>query len=214
MDLVTALRVILMLVSILALGALAWLLLDLRGKVSDSLTSLRSTLANLDRLSKQIVSSGILDQAKLTMNSVGSGVGKIDPLLVQLEGAITEARELLDDATQTSQSVRARVDDLAAMQRELHDTSSALADVVTQLRDQQISVKVGNVLSDASTLMADIGLLAESASSVLDTGKPLVKNASDVISSAKRGVRSIASGAAAVKEGFKAGVDTLTGHDA
>jgi uncharacterized protein YoxC len=213
MDFVTVLRIVLMIVGILALGALTWVLLDMRGKLSDSLSSLRSTLANVDRLSQQVASSGILDQARSTMSSVGSGVEKIDPLLKQLEGTLTEARELLDDATQTSQSVRARVDDLAAMQRELHDTSAALADVTTQLRDQQLGVKVGNLLSDAATLMADIGMLAESASSMLETGKPLVRNASEVISSAKRGVKSIASGAAAVKDGIKAGVETLTGQD-
>lgn len=212
MDLVTSLRIVLYIVGILALGALAWLLFELRAKVSDSLTSLRSTLANLDRLSKQVASSGILDQAKVTMNNVGSGMTKVDPLLVQLDSTLNEARVLLGDATQTSKSVRARVDDLAAMQRELQDTSAALADLMTQLRDQQVPAKLGNVLSDASTLMADVGLLAESASSVLDTGKPLVKNASEVISSAKRGVRSLASGAQAVKEGIKAGVEELTGH--
>jgi len=120
---------------------------------------------------------------------------------------------LLDQARDTMTSVHARVDDLAALQRELQDTSAALADVMTQLRDQQLGTKVGNLLSDASTLMADIGMLSESAASVLDTGRPLVQDASAVIESARRGVRSIAGGAQAVKEGVLAGIETLKGDD-
>jgi hypothetical protein len=213
MDLLNLLRIVLILAGIVALAAAAWLLLDLRRKLGDALENLRATLASVSRLSQQVASSGILDQAKTTMSSVGSGVEKIDPLLLQVQSTLTEASELLEDAAKTSQSVRARVDDLAAMQRELQDTSVALADLLTELRDQNLGVKLGNVLSDASTLMADVGILAENASGVLETGKPLVRGASEVINSAKKGVRSIAGGAQAVKEGIRAGVDVLKGED-
>lgn len=146
---------------------------------------------------------------------------KLGDALANLQGTLANVNRLsqeisgsgiLEETKSTITSARARVDDLAALQHELQDTSSALADLMTQLRDQNLGVKVGNLMSDASTLMADIGLLAESASSVLETGRPLVQNASDVISSARKGVRSIAGGAQAVKEGVKAGIEELTGH--
>jgi hypothetical protein len=177
MTFIDVLRLVLYVVAILALGAAAWLMLMLRGKLGSTLENLSGTLNNVNKLSQEITGSGMLAEAKSTLSSA-----------------------------------RARVEDLAALQHELQDTSVALADLMTQLRDQNIGVKVGNLLSDASTLMADVGMLAESASSVLETGRPLVKNASDVISSAKRGVKSIAGGAAAVKEGVKAGIEELTGH--
>jgi ABC-type transporter Mla subunit MlaD len=203
-----------------ALIALIVLLLDLRHKLGDALVSLKSTLTdaqgvvgNLQQVTQQVLASGILDSAKTTMASVSAGVDKIDPVLGQLQSTLTDARELLDDATQTSQSVRARVDDLAAMQRELQDTSAALADTMTQLRDQQIAGKLANVLSDTSTLMADVGLLVESAHAVLEGGRPLVENIGEVVESARNGVKrltgAIGSFKEGVKEGVKAGVEEL-----
>lgn len=117
----------------------------------------------------------------------------------QLSSTLSEARELMDDATQTSQAVRTRVEDLAATQAELNALTRALADVAVEMRDKELAAKLSNLLSDTSLLAADIGILAQNATSLVESGKPLVDNVSSVVEGAQRRVGGISAAIGALR---------------
>lgn len=181
---------------------------ELESQLHATLAATRQALLNLDGLTRELRESGLIAQAKATLASAHGAAGRLDPLADSLQATLSGARELLDDATQTSQSVRARVEDLAATQQELTALANALADVAGELRDNELAARLSNVLSDTSLLAADIGILAENANSYLEGSKPLVSNISSVVSSARQRASGISTRLGALREGFKAGVDS------
>lgn len=182
---------------------------ELGNQARAGLGSLQRTLAQLEGLLSELRASGLVGKASAAVDSLAGGVNKIDPLTADLTRTLTEARSLLDDATQTSQAVRTRVEDFAATQAELQHIARALADVATEIRDQELAGKLANVLSDTSLLAADIGLLTENANSMLEGGKPLVGGISRVVNSAKSRAAGLARSVGSVREGIKAGVESL-----
>jgi hypothetical protein len=163
----------------------------------------------MEALVSELRGSGLIVKASAAVDSVAGGVNKIDPLTADLSRTLTEARGLLDDATQTSQAVRTRVEDFAATQAELQHIARALADVAAEIRDQELAGKLSNVLSDTSLLAADLGMLTENASAVLEGGKPIVGSISRVVSSARERAAGLARRVGSVREGIKAGVQAF-----
>jgi methyl-accepting chemotaxis protein len=214
------LGIALMLVGIFALIALVGFLNALKSRLAGTMDALTSTLTSSQRTMRQVEAliaqlkdSQLIESVKDTLLSAETAVGKVDPLLRQLESTVVEARSLIDDVTQTSQSARARIDDLAAMQRELHDISSSLAEITAGLQENDISGKMANLVGDASVLAADLGTLIESATSIVQGGKPLVQSIGTVVNKAKRGVQSVSAAIDGVKEGIHAGVEVMQGGD-
>jgi ABC-type transporter Mla subunit MlaD len=192
---------------VIAIGTLAIILaafavIGLRPRLLALIEDLRSTLAGTQRalfhveeLVRELRDRGVAEQLSTVLAKAETALGGMD--------------EMLDDATQTSQSVRARVDDLAATQAELSGMAAALTDVISDLRDRELAAKLGNVLTDTSLLAADIGILTENANSYLEHGKPLVDNIGGVVDSARRRAGGISTSLGALKEGLRAGVETL-----
>lgn len=204
------------LISVIALIVLVAALLRARGPLEElgnqarsTLSGLQRTLAQLEGLVSELRASGLVTKASAAVESVAGGVNKIDPLTADLTRTLTEARSLLDDATQTSQAVRTRVEDFAATQAELQHIARALADVATEIRDQELAGKLANVLNDTSLLAADIGMLTENANSMIEGGKPLVGGISKVVSSARSRAAGLARSVGSVREGIKAGVQAF-----
>ena len=182
---------------------------DMEAQLHGTLSTLRQTLLSLDVLLRELREQKIIEQAKLTLISAQGATGRLDPLAADVQATLAGAREMMDDATQTSQSVRTRVEDLAATQRELTALTGALADVAGQLRDGELAARLSDLIGDASLLAADIGLLAENASSMLDSGKPLLSNVSGVLSGARQRATGIGTKLGALREGLAAGVESF-----
>ena len=182
---------------------------ELSDQTQAALNSLRHTLINVNGLIAELRQSELIEQAKLAMQSAHGAVDRIDPLATELQATLTNARTLLDDATETSQTVRARVEDFAATQKELTSLASAMTDVVSEVRDRELAAKLSNVLSDTSLLAADLGILTENANSYLESGRPLVSNIGGVVSSARQRASGISSTLGGLREGFRAGVKTF-----
>jgi methyl-accepting chemotaxis protein len=188
-----------LLLALVASGALS------RGReLADQLNSLlataRGTLLRLDSTLHELHEARLVEKASQALAGATGAVGRIDPLASELSATLTEARGLLDDATQTSQSVRARVDDLAATQHELNALTGTLADVAGQLRDAQLADKLGNILHDAALLAADVGLLTENVNHYLETGKPLVENISGIVSRTRERAGKVTSAIGGLKD--------------
>jgi len=184
---------------------------SLRGfesQLRGTLASLSQALLNLDGLVRDLRESGLIEQARQTLSTASGAAGRIDPLADDLKATLSDAREMLDDATQTSQSVRARVEDLATTQKELTALAGALADVAGELRDKELVARLSNVLSDTSLLAADIGTLAENANGILGGSKPVLSSVSGVVHSARERAGGISTKLGALREGLKAGVAT------
>jgi uncharacterized protein YoxC len=180
-------------------------------KIGSLLTSLNETLAELkrtlksaDSLVRDVQDKNIMLKLAGTLDNARSAVGRIDPLAAQLEQTMGEVRSLLDDATQTSQSARARIDDLATMQKDITSLSSSLADISSDLNDRELSKRITNLLSDVSLLTADIGILTENANSYLEKGRPLVSNVADVVNSARQRVSGVSRAVAGVRQSIGA----------
>lgn len=202
---------------IIALAAIALLvavllavprLREIADAVQLTLGHAQRALFQVEQLALQLRTAGIIERLSAALASAQVTVGRIDPLAGQLSATLTGARELLDDAKETSQSVRARVDDLAATQRELTALTSALADVVGEVRDRELAKRLSDVLADTSLLAADIGVLAENASAMLEGGKPLMSGIGGVVGDARRRVSGISSALGGIRAGIKAGVDS------
>jgi chromosome segregation ATPase len=204
------LGVLVLLVLAVRLGGLAG---SVGGRLEQSLDALQRAVASLDSLLKDLQDRGVIGKAAAALDSASGAANRIDPLAAELSTTMQGVRELLDDATQTSQSLRARVDDLAAMQSELTAMTRALTDVSCELRDKELAGKLANVLSDTSLLAADIGILTENANSYLERGKPLVSNIESVVSTAKRRATGISGALGSIKEGFKAGAEAWHEQD-
>jgi hypothetical protein len=189
-------------------GTLASVARKLSVRLEDALLALRKVLQNTDDVIQQIKEQQLVERTNEVLSSATGAAGRLDPLALDLQNTLSEARSLLDDATQTSQSVRARVDDLATMQSELTALTGALTDVAGELRDRELAAKLTNVLSDTSLLAADIGILAENANSYLESGKPLVSNIGGVVDSARERASGISSMLSNVRHGFRAGVES------
>jgi hypothetical protein len=204
-------------VLIIALAAIALLVAVMLAipRLREIADALQLTLGNAQRalfqveqLALQLRTAGIIERLSAALASAQVTVGRIDPLAGQLSATLTGARELLDDAKETSQSVRARVEDLAAAQRELTALTSALTDVVGEVRDRELAKRLSDVLADTSLLAADIGVLAENASAMLEGGKPLVSGIGGVVGDARRRASGISSALGGIRAGIKAGVDS------
>lgn len=196
---------LLQLIAVAALLRAGGPLRELSTQAQATLTGLTRTLGQLEALLTELRQSGIVAKASAAVESVSGGAGKLDPLAADLARTLTEARAMLDDATQTSQAVRGRVEDFAATQRELTELARALADVACELRDKELAGKLANVLSDTSLLAADLGVLAENASSIIEGGRPLVGGISRVVDSAKSRAAGLAQRVGSVREGIRAG---------
>ncbi len=206
-------------VGVLAIVVLVVGLLGLRPRLLELIEELQTTLGgaqramfHIEELLRELREKGLVDKLDAALSEAQGAVGRIDPLARDLQATLGEARELLDDATQTSQSVRARVDDLAATQSELTALAGALTDVIGDVRDRELAAKLANVLTDTSLLAADIGILTENANSYLEHGKPLVSNIGGVVDNARRRAGGISTSLGALREGLKAGYDTLRGE--
>ena len=173
---------------------------DIADQVGSLLGSAQASLANIDGVVRDLRESRLVEKASQALEGASGAVGRIDPLATELSATLTEARGLLDDATQTSQSVRARVDDLAATQTELNALTGTLADVAGQLRDAQLADKLGNILHDAALLAADVGMLTENVNHYLETGKPLVNNLSGIVSRARERAGKVTSAIGGLKD--------------
>jgi hypothetical protein len=185
---------------------------DLRQPVDGAVNELRETaqaarrsLTAVDMLLAEVRTSGVLARASAALDSANAAAGRIDPLAQQMATTLGNARELMDDATQTSQSVRGLAEDLAATNKELAALSGALTDVVSELRDHELAAKLTNVLSDTSVLAADIGVLAENANAFLETGKPLVTGIGRAMGNARARASKLGHSAAALRDGLKSG---------
>ncbi len=154
---------------------------EIADQVGGLLASAQTSLANIDGVVRELREARLVEKASQALAGAAGAAGRIDPLATELSATLSGARELLDDATQTSQSVRARVDDLAATQAELNALTGTLADVAGRLRDAQLVDKLGNILHDAALLAADVGMLTENVNHYLETGKPLVNNLSSIV---------------------------------
>lgn len=199
------LGVLVLLVLAIRLGGMAG---GVGTRIEKSLDALQQAVGHLDGLLNDLRDRGVVGKAAAALDSASGAANRIDPLAAELSTTMQGVRELLDDATQTSQSLRARVDDLAAMQSELTAMTRALTDVSCELRDKELAGKIANVLSDTSLLAADIGILTENANSYLERGKPLVSNIESVVSSAKHRASGISGALGSIKEGIKAGAET------
>jgi len=164
---------------------------DLRGTLSGT----QRALFHIEELVRELRDRNIAEHMATVLAKAETALGGMD--------------EMLDDATQTSQSVRARVDDLAATQAELSGMAAALTDVISDVRDRELATKLGNVLTDTSLLAADIGILTENANSYLEHGKPLVDNIGNVVDSARRRAGGISTSLGALRVGLRAGVESL-----
>jgi hypothetical protein len=182
---------------------------EITDDIQSTLGSLQRALFQVEVLGNELRQSGMIDKLNAALSSAQGAAGKIEPLAAELETTLNNANLLLDDAKETSQSVRARVDDLAAVQSELTALASALTDVVSDVRDRELAVKLANVLADTSLLAADLGVLAENTTAMLETGKPLVSSVSHVVGDAKRRASGIGATLGSIKEGFKAGVENF-----
>lgn len=207
-------------VGALAIVALVIGVLGLRPRLLELIDELQSTLSaaqramfHIEELARELRDKGLVDKIDAALTEAQGAVGRIDPLATDLQATLSGAREMLDDATQTSQSVRARVDDLAATQSELTALASSLTDVISDVRDGELAAKLANVLSDTSLLAADIGILTENANSYLEHGKPLVANIGGVVDKARQRAGGISTSLGALREGLRAGYDTLRGED-
>jgi ABC-type transporter Mla subunit MlaD len=201
--LVTATGVLLLL-GVLLIGARSRLA-ELADELQNTLGAVQRALFHLEELGRELRDRELVEKLDLALQSAYGAVGRLDPLASGLEATLSDAREMLDDATQTSQSVRARVEDLAAVQAELSALTGAFTDVLKELRDRELAAKLTNVLSDASLLAADIGVLTENANSYLESGKPLVSNVGSVVASAKTRAGSLSRTIGSLREGFRAG---------
>lgn len=170
-------------------------LLELLDKALTTLVSVQRALLQIEELARELRERGIAEKVATVLNKAETALGGMD--------------EMLDDATQTSQSVRARVDDLAAAQSELSGLAAALTDVISDVRDRELAGKLSNVLTDTSLLAADIGILTENANSYLEHGKPLVDNIGGVVDSARKRAGGISTSLGALREGLRAGVQTF-----
>jgi methyl-accepting chemotaxis protein len=196
-----------------------------------AMSALQAALTKLDGLLAELKDNRVVSKAASTLDSLSGGAGQLEPLAQnvkttlegvqatltgvqgtlseaklmlgeQLTATLVEARGLMDDATQTSQAVRTRVEDLAATQHELNAMAKALADVAYDLRDKELASKLTNLLSDTSVLAADIGMLAQNANSLVEQGRPLISNVSDVVSDAQQKVHGISAAIGAIKDGL------------
>jgi len=164
----------------------------------------RRSLTAVDMLLAEVRKSGVVTRAVAAIDSANSAAGRLDPLADQVASTLGNARELMDDATQTSQSVRGLAEDLAATNKELAALSGALTDVVAALRDHELAAKLTNVLADTSVLAADIGILAENANAYLETGRPLVNGIGRAMGNARARAAKLGTSAAALKQGIVA----------
>jgi ABC-type transporter Mla subunit MlaD len=200
----TEVQIMLIVIAIgtVAIIMMAIAIIGLRPRLLELIEDLRSTLGgtqralfHIEELVRELRDRGLAAQLSTVLAKAETALGGMD--------------EMLDDATQTSQSVRARVDDLAAAQSELSGLAAALTDVISDVRDRELAGKLSNVLTDTSLLAADIGILTENANSYLEHGKPLVDNIGNVVDNARRRAGGISSSLGALKEGLRAGVETL-----
>lgn len=178
---------------------------SLLSQLESTLTALKGTLSSTENVVNDIRDRRVIEKVLIALDSASGAVDRVEPLAEELKQTMAGARNLLDDATQTSQSVRARIEDLAATQTELNSLVKALTDVSCELRDNDLATKLTNVLGDASLLAADIGILTENANSYLESGKPLVNNISRVVSSAKARASGITSSIGGLKESMQSG---------
>ncbi len=176
---------------------------SLLSQVESTLQALKGTLVSTDEVVKDVQNRRVIEKVLVALSSASGAVDKVEPLASELKETMAGARGLLDDATQTSQSVRARIEDLAATQTELNSLVKALTDVSCELRDNELARKLTNVLGDASLLAADIGILTENANSYLESGKPLMNNISSVVNNAKERAAGITSSIGSIKEGVQ-----------
>ena len=204
-----ALLVIALLIGVTALFPLRRRISSVTDELERTMSDSRRLIGEGEALLRELRQGGLLDRAKAALDSTRHIADKVGPITASLAVTLTEARTLLDDATQTSQSVRGRVEDLAATQRELNELTRAMADIAADLKDNDISGKLSNLLTDASLLAADFGILAENANSYLERGKPIVENIGDVVAGAKKRVRGIKRAIGSLKEGVKAGAHEL-----
>jgi methyl-accepting chemotaxis protein len=170
-------------------------LMELMDDVQSTLSGLQRALLQVEELARELRDRGMAEQLSNVLAKAETALGGMD--------------EMLDDATQTSQSVRARVDDLAAAQSELSGLASALTDVISDVRDRELAARLANVLNDTSLLAADIGILTENANSYLEHGKPLVSNISGVVDKARQRAGGISTSLGALREGLATGVKTF-----
>jgi chromosome segregation ATPase len=175
---------------------------SLQGELRTTTQAARSALVQMELLLAELRTSGLAQRAVAALDSANSAAGRIDPLAAQMASTLGEARELLDDATQTSQSVRGLAEDLAATNKELTALSGALADIAVSVRDNEVATKLGNVLADTSVLAADIGILAENANAFVETGKPLVAGLK-ALGRARSSATKLGGSAARLREGLK-----------
>ena len=164
----------------------------------------RRSLTAVDLLLAEVRNSGVIQRAATALDSANTAAGRIDPLAAQMASTLGNARDLMDDATQTSQSVRGLAEDLAATNKELAVLSSALTDIASGLRDHDLAAKLTNVLSDTSVLAADIGILTENANAYLETGRPLMAGIGRVMGNARARAANLGNSAAALRAGVKA----------
>ena len=176
---------------------------SLLSQIESTLAALKGTLNSTDEVVKDVQNRRVIEKLLVALSSASGAVDKVEPLASELKETMAGARGLLDDATQTSLSVRNRIEDLAATQTELNSLVKALTDVSCDLRDNDLARKLTNVLGDASLLAADIGILTENANSYLESGKPLVDGISNVVSNAKERASGITSSIDSLKEGMQ-----------
>ncbi len=200
---------------IIAVGAcglliLAIIVMWLRPRITELTDHLQATtdgaqrtMLQIEELVRELREKDLVDKLDAALSDARGAVGRIDPLATDLSNTLTDARGLLDDATQTSQSVRARIEDLAATQAELNALTSALTDVISEVRDREVAGKLANVLSDTSLLTADIGILTENANSYLEHGKPLVGNIRNVVDNARQRASGISATLGGIRDGVK-----------
>ena len=179
-------------------------------ELNETLRTLRATLGSLDSVMGDIRDRRVVEKLLVALSSAS---GAVDPLASDFKATMANARDLMDDATQTSQSVRQRIDDLAATQAELNALVKSLTDVSCELRDNELARKLTNVLSDTSLLAADLGILTENANSYLETGKPLVSNVASVVSNARERASGISGSIGGIKDGIKSGRRAWGGRD-
>jgi methyl-accepting chemotaxis protein len=170
-------------------------LMELMDDVQSTLGSVQRALLHIEELARELRDRNMPEQLSNVLAKAETALGGMD--------------EMLDDATQTSQSVRARVDDLAAAQSELSGLAAALTDVISDVRDRELAMRLANVLNDTSLLAADIGILTENANSYLEHGKPLVSNIGGVVDKARQRAGGISTSLGALREGLAAGVQTI-----
>ena len=107
---------------------------ELGDQVNGLVAAARTSLINLDSTVRELREARLVEKAAQALAGASGAVGRIDPLATELSATLSGARDLLDDVAQTSQSVRARVDNLAATQHELNALTGTLADVAAPPR--------------------------------------------------------------------------------